>query len=480
MTLRSLSRLFLPVLTLLAACSGAPGQSHAQSARVGPAPALAEPNRRAPADVATMRLSFAPVVKRAAPAVVNVYARRVVRQQIDPFWQMFGAPGMTRERVLQSLGSGVIVRADGVIVTNNHVVADGQEFMVVLSDRREFPAHVLLADPRTDLAVLKIDVGAERLPVLPIEASGDTQIGDLVLAIGNPFGIGQTVTNGIVSALNRAEDSGGGTGSYIQTDAPINPGNSGGALVDMDANLIGINSFIISRSGTSSGVGFAVPAPLVRRVVETALGGGHALVRAWLGAKTDPVTAEIARSLGLATPSGALVTQLFADGPAALGGVKVGDVITSVDNQAVVDPANLNFRISTLRPGQMVRLQLIRNGKGEAATVRVAAPAGGPIVERTLGGRNPLAGATVANFTPAVADSLGLDPFAATGGVVVTHVLETGYAARLGLQAGDFIRGVNGQRVQSVGDLVNALQTPRGGWILTVQRAGQVMTVRIG
>ena len=471
-------RLLMPLLALLAACSGAPSKGHAQS---GSAAALASPNRHAPGAASEIRLSFSPVVKRAAPAVVNVYARRVVRQQVDPFWQLFGAPGLTRERVLQSLGSGVIVRSDGVIVTNNHVVEGGQEFMVVLSDRREFPARVLLADPRTDLAVLKIDVAAERLPVLPIDDSGDTQVGDLVLAIGNPFGVGQTVTNGIVSALNRAEDPGGaGGGSYIQTDAPINPGNSGGALVDMASNLIGINSFIVSRSGTSSGVGFAIPGSMVKRVVETAVGGGHTLIRSWLGAKTDPVTADIARSLGLATPAGALVTQLYPSGPAAQSGIHVGDVITSVNNEAVVDPANLNFRVATVRPGQSVQVQLIRNGKGVMVPVRVEAPAGGQIVEQTVGGRTPLTGATVANFTPALADSLGLDPFAIPGGVIITRVTPGAIAANAGLQAGDLVQAVNGRKVGSIAELQNALAAARGGWVVAIQRGGQLFTLQVG
>jgi len=463
----------LPSLLALVAAACSPGQGKAQDA------GLAPPNRHAPAGAAEMRLSFAPVVRKAAPAVVNVYARRVVRQQIDPFWQLFGGlpQGMTQERVLQSLGSGVIVRADGLIVTNNHVVEGGQEFMVVLSDRREFPAKVLLADPHTDLAVLKIEVGSERLPVLPIEDSGDTQVGDLVLAIGNPFGVGQTVTNGIVSALNRTEGPSGG-GSYIQTDAPINPGNSGGALVDMDGNLIGINSMIVSRSGGSSGVGFAIPGAMVRRVVETAVGGGHTLVRAWLGAKTDPITGDIAKSIGLSTPQGALVTNLYPGGPAARAGLKIGDVVTAVNGETVADPANLNFHIATMTPGQTAKVSYLRDGKPGFATVRVEPPSAGNAVERLLAGANPLAGATASDLTPAVADNLGLDPFGGSG-VILTKVSPSSTAARLGFQAGDLIRGVNGREVSSVGDLQAALvQGARGRWSVTVQRGGQTITAR--
>ncbi|MBS0296913.1 MAG: Do family serine endopeptidase [Proteobacteria bacterium] len=475
----SKTKYLLPSLLALVAAACSPGQGKAQDA------GLAPPNRHAPAGAAEMRLSFAPVVKKAAPAVVNVYARRVVRQQIDPFWQLFGGVprGMTQERVLQSLGSGVIVRADGLIVTNNHVVEGGQEFMVVLSDRREFPAKVLLADPHTDLAVLKIEVGSERLPVLPIEDSGDTQVGDLVLAIGNPFGVGQTVTNGIVSALNRTDGPSGAGGSYIQTDAPINPGNSGGALVDMDGNLIGINSMIISNSGGSNGVGLAIPGAMVRRVVETAVGGGHTLVRAWLGAKTDPITGEIAKSIGLTTPQGALVTNLYPGGPAAKAGLKTGDVVTAVNGAAVNDPANLNFQIATLAPGQIAKVAYLRDGKPMTANVRVEPPSGGEAVERTLAGETPLTGTTVSDFTPAAADKLGLDPYGANG-VVLTKVPAQSFAAgRLGLQPGDLIRGVNGREVSSVGDLQAALaqaQAARRGWSLTIQRGSQVTTVQLG
>ncbi|HEX7947222.1 MAG TPA: trypsin-like peptidase domain-containing protein, partial [Phenylobacterium sp.] len=289
-------------------------------------PAFAQPNRTPPASAMEMKSSFAPVVRRAAPAVVNISAKRIVRQQVDPFWSLFGA-GVPQARVAQSLGSGVIVRPDGVIVTNNHVIEGGQEITVALSDRREFPAKVLLADARRDLAVLKIDLPpGERLAVLAMDDSGDNQVGDLVLAIGDPFGVGQTVTNGIISALNRTTDPNGEAGSaYIQTDAAINPGNSGGALIDMDGDLIGVNSFILSRSGTSSGVGFAIPAAVVRRVVETAVGGGRAVVRPWFGARTQTVNAEMARSLGLPVPQGALVADLYPNGPAARAGLKQGD-----------------------------------------------------------------------------------------------------------------------------------------------------------
>jgi S1-C subfamily serine protease len=210
-----------------------------------------------------------------------------------------------------SLGSGAIVRADGVIITNHHNIDGMSDITVQLADRREFPAVVLLDDPRADLAVLKIDTKGEKLPVMAIDDQDQMEVGDLVLALGNPFGVGQTVTNGIVSALARTDVGAADFGSYIQTDAAINPGNSGGPLVDMDGDLIGINTFIISRSGSSSGVGFAIPAAVVRQVVSAALGGGHSVVRPWLGVKGQPVTGEIARSLGMTAPRGVLIAQVY-------------------------------------------------------------------------------------------------------------------------------------------------------------------------
>lgn len=453
------------VLTLVA------GPVMAQPAR------FAEPTRAAPASAAAMKSSFAPVVQRSAPAVVNISAKRIVRQQVDPFWQMFGL-GVPQARVAQSLGSGVIVRADGIVVTNNHVVEGGQEITVALNDRREFPAKILLADPRTDLAILKIDMpSGERLPVLAMDDSGDTQVGDLVLAIGDPFGVGQTVTNGIVSALNRTTDpTGDGGSAYIQTDAAINPGNSGGALVDMDGDLIGVNSFILSRSGTSSGVGFAIPAAVVRRVVEAAVGGGHSVIRPWLGARTQSVTAEMARSLGLTIPQGALVADLFPNGPAARAGLRQGDVVLQADGRPVADAASLNYVIRNHRPGESIPLVVRRaTGEDQALTLRAeAAPATPARDERTLAGRNPFDGATVVNLSPAVADEMGLDSLTVSG-VLVTNVTG-GLARNIGLRRGDIVREVNGVKIGAVRDLAAAASAQTRTWRVTIERDGRIQT----
>lgn len=465
--LMRLSPVLVLSLAVLAACTAPNSHSEAQTSKGGllSSEALTAPNRAPPPDLATMKMSFAPVVKRVAPAVVNISSKRVVRAQPDPFFEFFGG-GMPREQVQGSLGSGVIVRADGIILTNNHVVEGGQEITVGLADRREFPAKLILSDSRADLAVLKIDTKGERLPVLPIADRDAVQVGDLVLAVGDPFGVGQTVTNGIVSALART-DVGQGFGAYIQTDAAINPGNSGGPLVDMNGNLIGINTFILSRSGSSAGVGFAIPAALVRRVVETAVGGGKSLEHTWLGLQVKPVTAEIAAARGLAVPQGAVVTAVYPGGPAARAGVAVGDILLKADNESLNDEAGLNYVAATHKPGDEMNLTL-GGGRGRVLQVRLTTPPSTPKDERTLAGRQPLGGATVVNLSPATAENLGLNPF--TTGVVVEKV--QGLAARLGFQAGDLVLSVNGKTITNTANLADAL-AGASSWRVVIDRDGQ-------
>ncbi len=478
-----LLRLILP-LVVLTACSQ-PNQStaqtsNAQTSKLGaPTPGLMAPNRTPPPDLQTMKMSFAPIVKRAAPAVVNVFSTRVVRQQVDPFWQMFGGMGVPQNRVEGSLGSGVIVRSDGLIVTNNHVVEGGQQLNVVLADRREFPAKVVLADARSDIAVLQIDMKGERLPVLPIADRDDVQVGDLVLAIGDPFGVGQTVTNGIVSALARTDIGAADFSFFIQTDASINPGNSGGPLVDMNGNLIGINTLIYSRTGSSSGIGFAIPAAMVRRVVETAVGGGRSVSRPWLGAKTQGVTSDTAKSLGLDRPVGVLVAEVYANGPASRAGLKEGDLITAADGATVVDEGGLNYRIATHKPGEHLSLTVGSGAKQRTVDVRLDAPPGaGSRDDRALSGRQPLQGATVVTLSPAVAEEYGLDPM--SSGVVVSKVSD-GIAAGQGFQVGDIIRQVNGRTITSAAGLSAAMAAPvGGGWRMVIERGGRLVQIAIG
>jgi Do/DeqQ family serine protease len=461
------------LLVVLCACSNPARRQEAG------APDLPAPSRQTPADAATMRLSFAPVVKKAAPAVVNVFSRRIVRQQIDPFWGAFAEGPLSRDLVQRSLGSGSIVRSDGVVLTNHHVIEGAQEIMVVTADRRQWPATVLLDDQRDDLAVLKIDTAGKKLPALPIADTDEVQVGDLVLAIGDPFGVGQTVTNGIVSALGRSSGRATGGSFFIQTDAAINPGNSGGPLVDMNGDLIGVNTAILSPSGTSSGIGFAIPAAMARRVVTAAVGGGHSVVRPWIGASAHGITGEAARSLGLAAPQGVVVADVWPGGPAAKAGIGKGDVILSAAGQAITDAAGLDYVVGTRSAGDTLKLQVRSPDGGEqTVSVRLAAPPDTPPARpTTVQGPNPLGGATIVNLSPAKAYELGVDPFTQHG-VVITHV-DPGPARAIGLQPGDFVRDINGQKVGTTADVVNAVRKPASSWSVTIQRGGQLITARL-
>ncbi|HLY06790.1 MAG TPA: Do family serine endopeptidase [Rhizomicrobium sp.] len=436
-----------------------------------------------PQSMPQVQLTFAPVVKRVAPAVVNVYSRSVVQAQVnplfaDPFFQrFFGATPEMRQRVQQSLGSGVIVRADGIIVTNNHVVQGGQNITVALSDRREFKARVLLADSRTDLAVIKIDAKGERLPTIEFGDSDRLSVGDIVLAIGDPFGVGQTVTMGIVSALARTQIGASDYQFFIQTDAAINPGNSGGALVTADGKLAGINTAIYSRTGEYAGIGFATPANLVRRVVEGALGGGVKLP--WFGADGQPVTEQIAQAMDLPRPGGVLIKSVYPGGPAAQSGLKSGDVVLAIDGVDVDDMQGLNYRVATHRPGDVVHVRVSGGGKKTRdVSLAVGLPPENPPRQLTsIGGRNPLTGAHVENLSPAVASDLQLD-FSAHG-VVVVSTSDGTPSGSYGFQAGDIIRSINGQEVHSVGELQRALEAAEGHWEMVIQRGDQHLTLSV-
>lgn len=423
--------------------------------------------RIAPSDAGAMKTSFAPVVRVAAPAVVNIAARGV-QQGRDPFW------GIPTSRQTGSIGSGVIVRADGIVVTNAHVVKDMREIRVTLQDRREFPATVLLADERSDIAVLKLQDLTGEVPIIRIDDQEEQQVGDLVLAIGNPFGVGQTVTNGIISALNRTDTGISDAGSFIQTDAPINPGNSGGALVDMDGDLIGINTAIFSRSGGSSGVGFAVPAAMVRRVLDSAVGGQTRVVRPWLGVKGDAVSADMARSLGLDRPQGLLVTDIYAGGPGARSGIEVGDVIIAIDGADINDQGGLNYRVATKQPNDTVAVVLLRDGRRQTVNARVTMLPG---VTETGKGETVAAGALagVSGFAlnPALADRMGGDPF--LSGVFVTSLQRGSIAHRIGLRPNDVIQSVGGRAVTSV----EALGRAARGQDLVIIREGRALNGRI-
>ena len=440
-------------------------------------------NEAQPSSMNQVQLTFAPVVKRVAPAVVNVYARSVTQVQVNPlfsdpfFSQFFGATPEMRQRVQQSLGSGVIVRADGLILTNNHVVEGGTDIVVALNDKREFKAKVLTADPRTDLAVLKIDTKGERLPTVPFGDSDAVQVGDLVLAIGDPFGVGQTVTMGIVSALARTQGAAANDYQFfIQTDAAINPGNSGGALVTTDGKLAGINTAIYSRSGGNIGIGFAIPANLARRVVEGVEGGGGVRL-AWIGANGQAVTSAIAESMGLSRPGGVLVKDIYPGGPLANAGVKSGEVVLSVDGANVDDMQSLNYRIATHKTGESVKVRVESGRNVRDVSVTLALPPENPPREATLiAGRNPLTGAKVENLSPAAALDLQLDLLAK--GVAIISVNPNSYSGNYGFEPGDIVRSVNGAGINRVGELTRALDGAHH-WDLVIERGNRRLTLSV-
>jgi len=422
-------------------------------------------------------------VQRVQPAVVNVYAAKIVHDHNpfldDPiFRRFFGLQGGPQEQMQRSLGSGVMVDPSGLVVTNVHVIEGADQVKVSLSDKREFEAEIILKDSRSDLAVLKLKDVHEKFPTLDFANSDELMVGDVVLAIGNPFGVGQTVTHGIISALARTQVGITDYQFFIQTDAAINPGNSGGALVDMTGRLAGINTAIYSRSGGSQGIGFAIPANMVRVVVASAKSGGKAVKRPWLGAKLQAVTPEIAESLGLRSPTGALVASVVANSPAARAGLKSSDLITAIDGQRVEDPNAFDYRFATHPLGGTAQVDIQRGGKPYRVNVALETAPDVGRHEIVLTSRSPFQGAKVANISPAVADELHLD--ADTEGVVVTEIAEDSTAANVGFQKGDIILAVNNTKVAKTSDLEKATSQSARVWRITLVRGGQQINVTLG
>ena len=444
--------------------------------------ALAQ-DRRVPTSPADIRLSYAPVVQRVQPAVVNVYAAKIVQNHNpfldDPiFRRFFGLPGGQQEQMQRSLGSGVMVDPSGLVVTNVHVIEGADQVKVSLADKREFEAEIMLKDPRSDLAVLRLKDVREKFPTLDFANSDELMVGDVVLAIGNPFGVGQTVTHGIISALARTQVGITDYQFFIQTDAAINPGNSGGALVDMTGKLAGINTAIYSRSGGSQGIGFAIPANMVRVVVASAKSGGKSVKRPWLGAKLQSVTPDIADSLGLKTPSGALVASVVPGSPAARAGLKASDLIIAIDGQGIDDPNGFDYRFATHPLGGTSQIDVIRGGKALRLSVALETAPDTDRNEITLAGRSPFQGATVANISPAVADELHLD--ADTDGVVITQLTDDSTAANVGFQKGDIILAVNNKKISRTVDLDKVTRDQSRLWRITLLRGGQQINVTLG
>ncbi|MFB9952298.1 DegQ family serine endoprotease [Rhizobium puerariae] len=441
-----------------------------------PVAAVAQENRAVPQNRQEMQLSFAPLVKQTAGAVVNVYAERVVQRLNpfagDPFFeQFFGQRMPNRTEKQSSLGSGVILSQDGLVVTNNHVIQGADDIKIALADGREFPCDVVLKDESVDLAVLRIKA-KEHFPVLPVGDSDAVDVGDLVLAIGNPFGVGQTVTSGIVSALARNQVTTGDFGFFIQTDASINPGNSGGALMNMKGELIGINTAIFSRGGGSNGVGFAIPANLVKVFLANAAEGRTTFERPYVGATFDAVTSDVAEALGLKTARGALVVRVVEGGPADRAGLKPGEVVIAVNGIPVEHPDALGYRLTTAGLGKQAALT-VQTGDGQRQ-LNIAlntAPETTPRDERMLEGRNPFAGLHVANLSPKLATELHIP--AEKAGVVVTDVARGSPAARYGFEPRDIVISLNGTTVTTTKALEAMLDDDPGFWRVEIERDGQ-------
>ncbi|OWU84072.1 serine protease [Oceanicola sp. 22II-s10i] len=455
-----------PVLALILAATG-PGAALAQTA--------------VPESKAQIALSFAPVVKHAAPAVVNIYASRVVESQRsafaeDPFFRdFFRNYGPARPQVQNSLGSGVILSGDGIVVSNYHVVGQADDIRVVLQDRREYRADILLADAEADLAILKLrDVGD--LPHLDVRDSDGVEVGELVLAIGNPFGVGQTVSSGIVSGLARSGTAtGNARGYFIQTDAPINPGNSGGALVDLNGDLIGINTSILTKSGGSNGIGFAIPSSLVRQFVKQARNGETSFRRPWAGLNGQPVDAAMAEGLGLDRPGGIVISDLHPESAFHRAGVEAGDVVLEVGGQPVNTAAEMVYRMSVAGEGSDVGVRVVQRGEVRDLTVRLSEPPDTPARNAlTTGDRSPIPGLGLSGINPAVLAEYGLPLTAA--GAVVTDPGPIGL--RAGLRRGDVITGVNGTEITASSDADEALAAT-GRWLtIDLQRGLERMSLR--
>jgi Do/DeqQ family serine protease len=451
---------------------------------LGVAGAQAQTQRVVPDSKAQVQLSFASVVRQTAGSVVNVYASRSERRQnaaLEEYFRRFfgdNAPGVPRGRSQSSLGSGVIVDPSGLVITNNHVIENMNEVKVALADRREFAADILLRDPRTDIAVLKLK-DATNLQAIELGDSEALQVGDLVLAIGNPFGVGQTVTQGIVSALARTQVGISDYQFFIQTDAAINPGNSGGALINMSGQLVGINTAIYSRSGGSIGIGFAIPSSMVRVVLNSAKGGAKNVVRPWLGARLQPVDGDIASGLGLERPTGVLVTAVYDKGPAAEAGLKRGDAILMVDGQPVDNPDSFGYRFTLKGTQGQTPITVLRGGKQVTIQVKLMPPPENPPREPVRGrARTPFAGAMLVNMSPAVADELQID--IADDGVVIADLDERSVAANVGFEKGDQIVAINGERLASTKDAERLINRNGGYWEITVSRGGRVFTTVLG
>jgi len=435
------------------------------------------------------KLGFAPIVKQVLPNVVNISSSKVVRtpnqfegMPSDPFFQQFfgkrfgSGPEVPKQRREQSLGSGVIVSSEGYVLTNNHVVDGATDVKVTLSDKRELKAQIIGTDPKTDVAVLKLE--GSNFPAITLGDSSKVQVGDYALAIGNPFGVGQTVTMGIVSAKGRGNLGIEDYEDFIQTDAPINPGNSGGALVNDRGELVGINTAILSHgSGGNEGIGFAIPANLARDVMNQILDHGK-VTRGYLGVVIQPITPAMAKALGQSEPKGVLVGDVSPKSPAQTGGVERGDVILDLNGKAINDSNELRNTIAMMQPGQTVTLKVSRNGNVHNLNVKLGELPGAKEEARNDRGdssKNALEGVSVENLDAETAKELGLP--ASTKGVVVTDIDPSSPKADSGLRKGDVIQEVNHQPVHNVAEFEQAMHKGKEDALLLVNRGGTTLFI---
>lgn len=446
--------------------------------------------RETPQSQEQIQLSFSPVVKEVSPAVVNIYTSRTITRSYspfmnDPFFSQFFGDSMFGRRMKKqaesSLGSGVIADPNGLIVTNAHVIRGADEITVALSDGRELEAELAIADEASDLALLRVQ-NKDPLPYVDLKPSESLEVGDIVLAIGNPFGVGQTVTSGIVSAQGRSSLNISDFNFFIQTDAAINPGNSGGPLVSLDGKVVGINSAIYSRDGGSLGIGFAIPSEMVASVIAAEKQGQTregAIIRPWLGVSAQGVTSDIGESLALAVPRGALINALHPASPLKKAGMKVGDVVTTVNGNDIHDPSEMKFRMATIPLGEEAEMLVARAGKVLTFRVKAIAPPEDPPRQETLlEGRHILSGATVANLNPAISVELGVVDDAEEA-VVILKAPRGSQASRF-VSDGDLILSLNGQDIKNVDDIEKALKTQGNqGWSLVVNSNGRVRQIRV-
>lgn len=413
--------------------------------------------------------SLAPMLERITPAVVNISTQGHVQLQTNPlfndpfFRRFFNVPNQPQERKTQSLGSGVIVDARrGLVVTNNHVIANADQIMVRLNDEREFEATLVGADPETDVAVVQIK-GTD-LIALPIANSDHLRVGDYVVAIGNPFGLGQTVTSGIVSALARSGLGITGYEDLIQTDASINPGNSGGALVNLKGELVGINTAIYSQSGGNIGIGFAIPINMVNQVTEQLVQFGE-VNRGFLGAEMQNLTPDLATAFGLPSAHGAVLVNVITGSPAEQAGLRAGDVVTSVNSKPVRDAADLRNQVGLMRVGDTLKLEILRDGKRQVINASV----GSRHTASTSGGikNERLAGVSVGDISE---NSPGYGQLL---GVMVYEIAQRSRAFAAGLRVGDIITAVNRQPVEDLNSFVEIVSRLPGQLLLRVQRGNQ-------